>query len=125
MHCVAEYPTPDEALQVNQIELLRARYPGVRVAIPHESPDNTFAVGLALAKGASVFEARGAAHRQIRRQRLLRQPGSDPRLAGRLPPRPRHLRQQRALPALRRRAGQPAFPCAGACSPPATSPRAA
>ena len=57
MHCVAEYPTPDHALQVNQIELLRNRYPDVRVGYStHESPDNTFAVGLALAKGASVFE---------------------------------------------------------------------
>lgn len=57
MHCVAEYPTPDDALQVNQIELLRTRYPGVRVGYStHESPDNTLAVGLALAKGASVFE---------------------------------------------------------------------
>lgn len=57
MHCVAEYPTPDDALQVNQIELLRTRYPGVRIGYStHESPDNTLAVGLALAKGASVFE---------------------------------------------------------------------
>lgn len=57
MHCVAEYPTPDESLQVNQIELLRARYPGVRIGYStHESPDNTLAVCLALAKGASVFE---------------------------------------------------------------------
>lgn len=57
MHCVAEYPTPDEALQVNQIELLRMRYPEVRIGYStHESPDNTLAVGLALAKGASVFE---------------------------------------------------------------------
>ncbi len=57
MHCVAEYPTPDASLQVNQIELLRTRYPGVRIGYStHESPDNTLAVGLALAKGATVFE---------------------------------------------------------------------
>ncbi|HNI83134.1 MAG TPA: N-acetylneuraminate synthase family protein [Rhodocyclaceae bacterium] len=57
MHCVAEYPTPDASLQVNQIELLRSRYPGVRIGYStHEAPDNTLAVGLALAKGASVFE---------------------------------------------------------------------
>ncbi|HNE15979.1 MAG TPA: N-acetylneuraminate synthase family protein, partial [Rhodocyclaceae bacterium] len=56
MHCVAEYPTPDASLQVNQIELLRSRYPGVRIGYStHEAPDNTLAVGLALAKGASVF----------------------------------------------------------------------
>lgn len=57
MHCVAEYPTPDEALQVNQIELLRNRYPDCRIGYStHESPDNTTAVMLALAKGATVFE---------------------------------------------------------------------
>lgn len=57
MHCVAEYPTPDEALQVNQIALLRERYPDCRIGYStHESPDNTTAVMLALAKGATVFE---------------------------------------------------------------------
>ncbi len=57
MHCVAEYPTADEALQVNQIELLRARYPDCRIGYStHESPDNTVAVMMALAKGATVFE---------------------------------------------------------------------
>lgn len=57
MHCVAEYPTADESLQINQIEVLRTRYPGVRIGYStHESPDNTVAVGLALAKGASAFE---------------------------------------------------------------------
>ena len=57
MHCVAEYPTPDERLQVNQIALLAERYPECRIGYStHESPDNTVAVTLALAKGASVFE---------------------------------------------------------------------
>ncbi|HJV26697.1 MAG TPA: N-acetylneuraminate synthase family protein [Aromatoleum sp.] len=57
MHCVAEYPTPDDALQVNQIGLLRERYPDCRIGYStHESPDNTVAVMLAMAKGASVFE---------------------------------------------------------------------
>ena len=57
MHCVAEYPTSDESLQVNQIELLRNRYPDCRIGYStHESPANTVAVMLAMAKGASVFE---------------------------------------------------------------------
>ena len=57
MHCVAEYPTPDESLQVEQIELLRRRYPDCNVGYStHESPDNTVAVMLAMAKGARVFE---------------------------------------------------------------------
>ena len=57
MHCVAEYPTPDDALQLNQIDLLRQRYPDCRIGYStHESPNNTEAVMMALAKGASVFE---------------------------------------------------------------------
>lgn len=57
MHCVAEYPTPDTALQLNQISLLKMRYPECRVGYStHEAPDNTQAVMLALAKGAEVFE---------------------------------------------------------------------
>jgi N-acetylneuraminate synthase len=57
MHCVAEYPTPDERLQVNQIGLLKARYPECRIGYStHESPSNTVAVMLAIAKGAEVFE---------------------------------------------------------------------
>ncbi|MCC8992024.1 MAG: N-acetylneuraminate synthase family protein [Streptococcus sp.] len=57
MHCVAEYPTPDTALRLNQISLLKARYPECRIGYStHESPDNTQAVMLALAKGAEVFE---------------------------------------------------------------------
>ena len=57
MHCVAEYPTPDASLQVNQIALLQARYPDCRIGYStHESPDNTLAVALAVAKGARVFE---------------------------------------------------------------------
>lgn len=57
MHCVAEYPTPDEKLQINQIALLRQRYPECRIGYStHESPDNTIAVMLAIAMGANVFE---------------------------------------------------------------------
>jgi sialic acid synthase SpsE/quercetin dioxygenase-like cupin family protein len=57
MHCVAEYPTPDASLQVNQIALLRQRYPECRIGYStHEAPSNTVAVGLAIAKGAQVFE---------------------------------------------------------------------
>ncbi len=66
MHCVAEYPTPDEALQLNQISLLKARYPECRIGYStHESPDNTQAVMLALAKGAEVFEKHVALPNEI------------------------------------------------------------
>src|SRR5262245_58445477 len=31
MHCVAEYPTPNAGLQLNQIDFIRARYPGLHI----------------------------------------------------------------------------------------------
>lgn len=57
MHCVALYPTPVERLNLNQIELLRNRYPDVTAGFStHEDPDNYSAIGLAYAKGARIFE---------------------------------------------------------------------
>jgi sialic acid synthase SpsE/mannose-6-phosphate isomerase-like protein (cupin superfamily) len=57
MHCVAEYPTPDAGMQLNQIELFRQRYPQVRIGFStHERPDRLDPIKLAVAKGASIFE---------------------------------------------------------------------
>ncbi|MGA2733342.1 MAG: N-acetylneuraminate synthase family protein [Syntrophobacteraceae bacterium] len=57
MHCVAEYPTADDNLQLNQIDLLRGRYPKVRIGYStHEGPNNVDAIRIAVAKGAAVFE---------------------------------------------------------------------
>lgn len=57
MHCVAQYPTPDELLSLNQIDLLKARYPSVPVGFStHERPDQLLAVQLAVAKGAALLE---------------------------------------------------------------------
>lgn len=57
MHCVAEYPTDDASLRINQIGLLRERYPECRIGYStHEDPDNSVAVMLAMARGATVFE---------------------------------------------------------------------
>lgn len=57
MHCVAEYPTPDENLHIARIDALRSRYPDVRIGFStHEDPARTEPVMLALAKGALVFE---------------------------------------------------------------------
>jgi sialic acid synthase SpsE/quercetin dioxygenase-like cupin family protein len=57
MACVAEYPTPAASLELNQIELLRERYPSVRVGYStHEEPDETLPVVMAVAKGARIFE---------------------------------------------------------------------
>jgi sialic acid synthase SpsE/quercetin dioxygenase-like cupin family protein len=57
MHCVGEYPTADDNLQLNQIELLQKRYAGVEIGYStHESPDQCEAVMMAIAKGATLFE---------------------------------------------------------------------
>lgn len=57
MHCVAEYPTPGDQLRLNQIDVLRERYPDVRIGYStHEDPAATTPVMIALAKGATVFE---------------------------------------------------------------------
>ncbi len=57
MHCVAQYPTPPEGLELNQLDLLRTRYPGVRVGFStHEPPQETAPVQMAIAKGARIFE---------------------------------------------------------------------
>ena len=57
MHCVAQYPTPAEGMEMNQVDLLRERYPGVPVGFStHESPEGTTPVQMAIAKGARIFE---------------------------------------------------------------------
>ncbi len=57
MHCVAEYPTTNEHLQLNQIDYYKANFPGIRIGFStHEDPDNTMPIRLAVAKGARLFE---------------------------------------------------------------------
>ncbi len=57
LHCVGEYPTPNENMHLSQIDFLGARYPGVRIGFStHESPADTDIIKLAIAKGASIFE---------------------------------------------------------------------
>jgi len=57
MHCVGEYPTDRKNLQLNQIDLLRKRYPEIHIGYStHESPDNIDAIKIAIGKGATVFE---------------------------------------------------------------------
>ncbi|MFA5062291.1 MAG: N-acetylneuraminate synthase family protein [Patescibacteria group bacterium] len=57
MHCVGQYPTPEDQLQFNQITLLRERYPEVTIGYStHEAPDNFEAIKMAVAKGARIFE---------------------------------------------------------------------
>ena len=57
MHCVSIYPTPDEDCQLNQIDLLRARYPSKIIGwSTHENPDDTLPIAIAFSKGARMFE---------------------------------------------------------------------
>ena len=57
MHCVALYPTPEDKLRLNQIELLKNRFPDVTIGFStHENPDNYSAIKIAFAKGARLFE---------------------------------------------------------------------
>ncbi|TSC67002.1 MAG: N-acetylneuraminate synthase [Parcubacteria group bacterium Gr01-1014_66] len=57
MHCVAVYPTPNDQLSLNQIVLMRNRYPALTIGFStHEEPDNLNAVRVAYAKGARIFE---------------------------------------------------------------------
>ncbi len=57
LHCVAEYPVPPERLALSRLDLLRRRYPHLRVGFSsHEPPEETYGVVLAMSRGASVFE---------------------------------------------------------------------
>ncbi len=57
LHCVGEYPTKIDALNLNQIDLFKRRYPGITVGYStHEEPENVESIQIAIAKGASIFE---------------------------------------------------------------------
>jgi len=57
MACVAQYPTPHAALQLNQIDVLKERYPQLRIGYStHEDPSETTPIAMAIAKGATLFE---------------------------------------------------------------------
>lgn len=57
MHCVGEYPTRNENLQLNQIEMLHGRYGNIEIGYStHEQPDNVSAVQIAIGMGARLFE---------------------------------------------------------------------
>lgn len=66
MHCVGEYPTKIENLQLNQIDLLKQRYPEVTVGYStHEEPGNTESILMAIAKGACIFEKHVAVDTEV------------------------------------------------------------
>ncbi len=56
-HCVSLYPTEDNELELNQIDFLRERYPGLTIGFStHEYHDWTSSIMIAYAKGARTFE---------------------------------------------------------------------
>ncbi len=57
MHCVGEYPTPAQRLELNQIDFLRQQFPGVPIGFStHEEPGELDAVKIAIGKGAALLE---------------------------------------------------------------------
>ncbi|MFH1820687.1 MAG: N-acetylneuraminate synthase family protein [Candidatus Nealsonbacteria bacterium] len=57
MYCVGVYPTLNNQLNLNQIEIMKNRYPGVTVGFStHEEPTNLNAVKVAYSKGARILE---------------------------------------------------------------------
>ena len=57
MHCVSVYPSEDNELSLNQIDLFKNRYSKIPIGwSTHEHPYNTTAVAIAKSKGASLFE---------------------------------------------------------------------
>jgi len=57
MHCVGEYPTPRERLQLGQIALLKKTFPEIAIGYStHEEPNETEAMKMAIALGDQLFE---------------------------------------------------------------------
>ena len=56
-HCVSLYPSEDSQLELNQIDYLRARYPGITIGLStHEHRDWHDSIMIAYGKGARTFE---------------------------------------------------------------------
>lgn len=56
-HCVSLYPSEDSDLELNQIDFLKARYPGTTIGLStHEQRDWHDSILIAYAKGARTFE---------------------------------------------------------------------
>jgi N-acetylneuraminate synthase len=57
MHCVSIYPTPDERMNLQQIRVLKDRYPDICIGwSTHERPEDIVPVQMAVAVGADLFE---------------------------------------------------------------------
>lgn len=56
-HCIGEYPTDNENMNLNQIDFLKSRHPDVKFGFStHESPDETSLVQMAISKGVVSLE---------------------------------------------------------------------
>jgi sialic acid synthase SpsE len=56
-HCVSIYPAEDSELEINQVDFLRNRYPGLTIGFStHEYSNWTDSIMIAYAKGARTFE---------------------------------------------------------------------
>lgn len=56
-HCVSQYPSEDNELELNQIDFIKNRYPGHTIGFStHEYHDWTSSIMMAYAKGARTFE---------------------------------------------------------------------
>jgi len=57
MHCVGEYPTKDENLNIDRIKKLKERYKEIEIGFStHENPQNTNSILVAIGAGANIFE---------------------------------------------------------------------
>lgn len=57
MHCVGEYPTPVERMNLARIDTLKSHFPDLEIGFStHENPEDVDIVKLAVAKGATIFE---------------------------------------------------------------------
>jgi sialic acid synthase SpsE/mannose-6-phosphate isomerase-like protein (cupin superfamily) len=57
MHCVGEYPTESKNFNLNQIDLLKKKYPTLRIGFStHEKADELNVIKIAISKGAEIFE---------------------------------------------------------------------
>lgn len=57
LHCIAEYPCPQDRINLNQLDYLKLKFPQLRVGFStHEDPSDYSNVAVAYAKGATIFE---------------------------------------------------------------------
>ena len=57
MHCVAEYPTPKNKLNLYRLKYLKNNFPSLQIGFStHENPDDYSIIPVAISMGATIFE---------------------------------------------------------------------